>query len=188
MRETVEYCRTRPHLLRRQGPTFLQLEVGDLWLNFWGDAHAAVPIKIASQSHTHDRGFSSTIVLGSITNTILQMVEAPRDSAPYEEYVLDGGDHTRSAACVPTGRGLSAMHASVTTYCAGEMYDMTPESWHRTLFTQPSITMLQLRGPKVPRYIAFPAGTPSASLTWVAADPVEAWNRIDGLMRLAGIS
>lgn len=189
VREVVEHCRTRPHLLRRQGPTFLQLEpTPDTWLHFWGDATADTPAKISAQSHTHHRGFTSTIVLGGLTNTILQM-EAPRgsDVPMFDEYLLVGGDHRSASVCEPTGRQLVTRHASATHYRAGDMYDMVPDTWHRTLFTQPSITLLHLRGPVVPRYIAFPEGTPNAQLTWVEVDQVEAWARIDGLMALAGI-
>lgn len=188
VREIVEHCRTRPHLLRRQGPTFLQLEPSpDLWLHFWGEASAVEPVKVAAQSHTHHRGFTSTIVLGGLTNTILQMAEANEAPASFDEYLLVGGDHRNAARCEPTGRKLVTTHASSTRYRAGDMYDMVPDTWHRTVFTQPSITLLHLRGPVVPRYIAFPEGTPNARLEWVEVDPVEAWARIDGLMQLAGI-
>lgn len=185
----VAYCRTRPHLLRRQGPTFLQLEpTPDLWLHFWGDAALSEPAKISAQSHTHHRGFTSTIVLGGLTNTILQMREPYASEPPlFDEYRLTGGDHSSAAVCEPTGRQLTVTHASDTRYRAGEMYDMVPDTWHRTQFTQPSITLLHLRGPVVPRYIAFPAGTPNARLEWVEVDRVEAWDRIDGLLRLAGL-
>ncbi len=187
VREIVEHCRTRPHLLRRQGPTFLQLEPSPaLWLHFWGDATATEHAKIASQSHTHHRDFSSTIIMGGLTNTILQMRES--DEPTLDEYLLKGGDNKSAAACVPTGRRLDVAHASSSHYAGGDMYDMVADTWHRTLFTKPSITLLQLKGPVVPRYIAFPADTPNARLTWAAVDPVEAWARIDGLLHLAGIS
>jgi hypothetical protein len=189
VREIVDHCRSRPHLLRRQGPTFLQLEPSpDVWLHFWGDAHAQTPAKISSQSHTHHRGFSSTVILGGLTNTILRMAP-PEDGelATFDEYLLAGGDHRSAAVCAPTGRSLLTTYSSATHYRAGDIYDMTPETWHRTLFTQPSITLLHLQGPVVPRYIAFPAGTPQARLDWVAVDPREAWHRIDGLLRLAGM-
>lgn len=189
VREVVEHCRTRPHLLRRQGPTFLQLEPSpDVWLHFWGDADAAASVKIGAQSHTHHRGFTSTVILGGLTNTMLQMESVSESEiALFDEYRLVGGDHRSAAVCQATGRRLVTTHASSTRYEAGAMYDMTPETWHRTLFTQPSITLLRLKGPEVPRYIAFPAETADARLEWVAVDPVEAWARIDGLLQLAGI-
>lgn len=190
VREIVEHCRTRPQLLRRQGPTFLQLEpTPDLWLHFWGDAQAPKSAPIQAQSHTHHRGFTSTIVLGGLMNTILQMREAGDSEAPmFDEYLLKGGDHRSASLCEPTGRQLMTQHASSVRYIAGDMYDMVPDTWHRTRFTEPSITLLHLRGLVVPRYIAFPAGTVNASLKWVEVDPVEAWARIDGLMDLAGIA
>jgi hypothetical protein len=189
VREIVDHCRTRPHLLRRQGPTFLQLEPSpDVWLHFWGDATLPNPVKIAAQAHTHHRNFSSTIVYGGLTNTILTMREAhPPEWAAFEEYLLKGGDHKSASECVSTGRRLTVDHAASTHYKCGDMYDMVADSWHRTLFTQPSITLLHLKGPVVPRYIAFPADTEQARLTWVAVDPVEAWNRIDGLLHAAGL-
>ncbi|OGT59084.1 MAG: hypothetical protein A3E01_06095 [Gammaproteobacteria bacterium RIFCSPHIGHO2_12_FULL_63_22] len=187
VRDIVEHCRTRPELLRRQGPTFLQLEPSpDVWLHFWGNAAASVPVKISAQSHTHHRGFTSTIVLGGLTNTLLQMKEVD-DGALFDEYLLTGGDHRSASVCEPTGRKLVATHASATRYGMGDMYDMVPDTWHRTLFTQPSITLLHLRGPVVPRYIAFPVDTPAARLDWVDVDPVEAWARIDGLLHAAGV-
>jgi hypothetical protein len=68
------------------------------------------------------------------------------------------------------------------------MYDMVADTWHRTLFSEPSITLLHLKGPVVPRYIAWTAGMGNqAKLTWVKVDPTEAWNRIDGLLKLAGL-
>lgn len=189
VREIVAYCRTRPHLLRRQGPTFLQLEpTPDTWLHFWGDAAAPEPHKISAQSHTHHRSFSSTIVLGGLMNTILRMEDAPDPAAAtFDEYLLEGGDNRSAAVCTPTGRRLTTTHASATHYGPGDQYDMVADTWHRTLFSQPSITLLQLKGPVVPRYIAFPAGTPDAQLNWVDVDPVEAWARIDGLLQLAGL-
>jgi hypothetical protein len=189
VREIVAHCRTRPHLLRRQGPTFLQLEpTPDVWLHFWGDANKTTPDKIAAQAHTHHRNFSSTIVYGGLTNTILTMKDAPPpELATFEEYLLKGGDHKRASECVPTGRRMMIENASSVKYNRGDMYDMVADSWHRTLFTQPSITLLQLKGPVVPRYIAFPADTQQARLNWVAVDPVEAWNRIDGLLQAAGL-
>jgi hypothetical protein len=190
VREIVEHCRSRPELLRRQGPTFLQLEPSpDTWLHFWGDATAQNAAPISAQSHTHHRGFTSTIVLGGLTNTILQMKEPGAGDVPmFDEYLLAGGDHRSAAVCEPTGRKLITSHASSTRYSAGDMYDMVPDTWHRTRFTQPSITLLHLRGPIVPRYIAFPEGTPHARLDWVEVDRGEAWARIDGLMRLAGMA
>jgi len=175
--------------LRRQGPTFLQLEpTPDTWLHFWGDAKAETPHKIASQAHTHHRDFSSTIYLGAITNTILQMKDVGDvPEAGYDEYLLKGGDAKSAATCDSTGRKLAATHSSSVTYRAGDMYDMVADSWHRTLFTQPSITLLHLKGPVVPRFIAFTRGTELAKLDWVAVDPVEAWQRIDGLLDMAGL-
>lgn len=190
VREIVAHCRTRPHLLRRQGPTFLQLEpTPDTWLHFWGDAHKATPERIAAQAHTHHRNFSSTIVLGGLTNTILTMKEPENpDEAAYEEYLLRGGDAMSAADCVPTGRRLSTSHTCSTQYTQGDMYDMVADTWHRTLFRQPSITLLHLKGPVEPRYIAFTAGMGAqAKLNWVKVDPQEAWNRIDGLLDLAGL-
>jgi hypothetical protein len=187
--DIVEHCRTRPHLLRRQGPTFLQLEPSpDVWLHFWG--HANIPSEtIAAQAHTHHRNFSSTIVFGGLTNTILNMKDADLKQATYEEYLLRGGDAMSAAECVPTGRGMDIAHAAGTHYGRGDMYDMVADTWHRTLFTEPSITLLHLKGPVVPRYIAFTARMEreQARLTWVKVDPTEAWNRIDGLLAAAGL-
>lgn len=189
VREVVEHCRTRPHLLRRQGSTFLQLEpTPDVWLHFWGDARVPEAPKIASQSHTHHRNFSSTVILGGLVNTILQMREAPEsEAALFDEYLLKGGDQKSAAVCEFTGRKLVTTHASSARYGRGDMYDMVADTWHRTLFAGPSITLLQLKGPVVPRYIAFPADTAYARLVREEVDPVEAWQRIDGLMRLAGL-
>lgn len=188
MRDIVAYCRTRPHLLRRQGPTFLQLEpTPDTWLHFWGDANAATHTKIAAQAHTHHRNFSSTIIYGGLTNTILTMQDAPEGLATFDEYLLKGGDNKSASECVLTGRKLTIDHAASASYRQGDMYDMVADTWHRTLFTQPSITLLHLKGPVVPRFIAFPADTEQAQLKWVAVDPVEAWGRIDGLLAAAGL-
>jgi hypothetical protein len=189
VREIVEHCRTRPHLLRRQGPTFLQLEpTPDIWLHFWGQVEDPNPT-IAAQAHTHHRDFSSTIVFGSITNTILKFKDVDPKRATYEEYLLQGGDAMSAAECVPTGRSMDIEHASNTPYYAGDMYDMVADSWHRTLFLEPSITLLQLKGEVVPRYIAWSAGMKAedARLKWVKVDPVEAWQRIDNLLALARI-
>lgn len=159
-----------------------------MWLHFWGDANKATADRIAAQAHTHHRNFSSTIVYGGLTNTILTMKEVPpSEVATFEEYLLKGGDHKSASECVPTGRPLNIDHAASATYRRGDMYDMVADTWHRTLFTQPSITLLHLKGPVVPRYIAFPAGTEHARLNWVEVDPVEAWSRIDGLLQAAGL-
>lgn len=189
VREIVEHCRTRPHLLRRQGPTFLQLEpTPDIWLHFWGQVEDPKPT-IAAQAHTHHRDFSSTIVYGSITNTILRMKDVEPSKATYEEYLLKGGDAMSAAECVPTGRAMDIDHACSTKYSAGDMYDMVADTWHRTLFIEPSITILQLKGEVVPRYIAWSAGMKAedARLKWVKVDPVEAWQRIDNLLAQARI-
>lgn len=189
VREIVEHCRTRPHLLRRQGPTFLQLEpTPDIWLHFWGQVEDPKPT-IAAQAHTHHRNFSSTIVYGSITNTILKMKDVEPKNATYDEYLLKGGDAMSAAECVPTGRTMDIERACNTRYTQGQMYDMVADTWHRTLFIEPSITLLQLKGEVVPRYIAWSAATPTqdARLKWVKVDPVEAWQRIDNLLAQAGI-
>lgn len=192
VREIVEHCRTQPELLRRQGPTFLQLEpTPDIWLHFWGDARMETPVKIAAQAHTHHRNFSSTIVLGALTNTIITMKDADDPArASYEEYLLQGGDAMSASRCVPTNRMMNIEHMASTRYTQGDMYDMVADTWHRTFFSQPSITLLRLKGPVVRRYIAFTANMEpeQAKLTWVKVDPVEAWDRIDGLLKLAGIA
>lgn len=157
-------------------------------MHFWGDANAATPAKIAAQAHTHHRNFSSTIIYGGLTNTILTMKEMlPEELATFEEYLLDGGDNKSASKCVPTGRRMTVDNASAVKYRQGDMYDMVADTWHRTMFTEPSITLLHLKGPVVPRYIAFPADTEQAQLKWVAVDPVEAWGRIDGLLAAAGL-
>lgn len=186
--EIVENYRSNPSILRRQGPTFLQLEpTPDVWLHFWGSADKPVGERIAAQAHTHHRDFSSTIVFGALTNTIITMKEPddPQDGA-LEEYLLVGGDAMSASDCVPTGRRLATTHTSSVRYAAGDMYDMVADTWHRTLFTEPSITLLHLKGPVVPRYIAWTAGMgEQAKLAWVAVDRNEAMNRINGLLGAA---
>ena len=187
-REVLEYCRTRPHLLRRQGPNFLQLEpTPDIWLHFWGDARATTPDYIAAQAHTHHRDFSSTVYLGSLVNSILKFEDD--EHGAYEQYLLKGGDAMSASECVPCNRRMSIARASHTKYSAGEMYDMVADTWHRTAFSEPSITMLHLKSEVVPRYIAFTAGLSrdEASLKWVKVDWKEALYRIDGLMEKAGL-
>lgn len=109
------------------------------------------------------------------------------EQATFEEYLLAGGDNKSASECVPTGRRMVVDNAASAHYKRGDMYDMVADTWHRTLFTQPSITLLHLKGPVVPRYIAFPVDTEQAQLKWVKVDPTEAWNRIDGLLQAAGL-
>lgn len=189
VREIVEHYRSNPALLRRQGPTFLQLEIDDYWLHFWGDAHSKAPTMIAAQAHTHHRDFSSIIVHGAINNRIIKMTETEPEKAQFAEYLLVGGSAMSASTCEPTGKFLTSDHEATMRYERGQMYDMVADSWHETLFTEQSITLLQLKGPVVPRYIAWPAKTPpeKATLKWVGIRHEDALHRIDGLLEMAGI-
>jgi len=116
---------------------FLQLCPDGLRINFFlADAEE----NVESPPHTHDIGFTSTIVYGKLVNTILDVEDA--EDGDYERYAL-GKPDPLTYTFNETRQRCRVVGAKSKTYYPGDTYVMDPRQYHRTRFTETTVTYLR---------------------------------------------
>jgi hypothetical protein len=189
VRKRIEECRRGVGLVKswkvNGTNSFIQIYLDGLRINFFLPTPDSV---VKSPPHTHDLGFTSTILFGSFVNTILDVEEDLN------------GDYDRYQMCKPdaltfefrdTQQRVSIVRQMPTTYRAGDTYSMDPREYHTTLFRDPTITyMRRWQEELVTTYHLVPVGRtipPRPDRTVKSAELPGVWRTIDEMCARAGL-
>lgn len=170
---------------------FLQFTPKDnsVHLNMWGDPVTGAPPGY-SPVHTHDYGFTSRTIFGSLINVLCDVAETPAGSWEkyqiFDEYGDNSYDEFRS-----TGIYCDILRSRITESAPGSIYAMDPRDWHITLASAPTITLLDMwRHKPVPYFTLGPKNhayqTSDRRVKPEQLPEIFAYTR--AMMKLAGIS
>ena len=182
VRRTIERSRAGEGTIRRPGPTSIQLQVENMWLNIW----EPVCEPITCMPHTHQRGFTSTVLLGRL---ITERLEIHKDDAgEYAFYRIVKSDDGRRMEYIPANWRCSVT-STTTEQPAGTIYHCPPDVFHRV--TQPELTMtfLQLWGePEREQYGLLPWGYNVGVIERYASKDTlpQLWAKVEEVCKLAG--
>lgn len=189
VRKRIEECRAGAGLIKSWKVdgrnAFIQLYLEGLRINFFLPTPDDV---VESPPHTHDLGFTSTILYGSFTNTLLSVEDAP--DGDYEKLRLHRPD-ALTFKYTKTGQRCCIVSEDSTTYGVGDTYSMDPREYHTTLFEVPTITyMRRWQEERIPTYHLVEPGSKVPSFpdrTISAAELPAVWRTLDEMCSLAGI-
>jgi hypothetical protein len=189
LREQIESCRGKADRIRRHGPHFVQLHPPGIHLNFWGQPDGHMP-KIRTNPHTHDLGFTSTILYGSLLNIVVEI--EPHPEGEYLLHEVDSRDGARNVRFNMTDQRVRLVAETETLMQVGDTYDMPPDLYHRTQITEPSITLLKLWEPRPRKFHALmPYGSEAnmkTAMRYVEGNDLDAaWAHIERFCALIGV-
>lgn len=141
VRKRIEECRRGLGMVKswkvHGTNNFIQLYLPGLRINFFLPTPNDV---VESPPHTHDLGFTSTILYGTFVNTILDVEDDP--DGDYERYTLNKPD-ALTFTFNETRQRCRIVRETPTTYNAGDTYSMDPRQYHTTLFIVNTITYMR---------------------------------------------
>jgi hypothetical protein len=141
-REVIARAKAGEGVVKFHEPYFVQLQPDKhTHLNFWGNPFGPTP-ECEAPTHTHDYGFTSHILFGTLINTRSQV--APTVDGEYLRYIIDDSDWARFITFRPTDEKMTILRATVHTHRAGDTYEMDPRDWHSTTIKEPSISLLEM--------------------------------------------
>jgi hypothetical protein len=189
VRKRIEECRRGAGVVKswkvKGTNNFIQLMFPGLRINFYLPTPDDV---VESPPHTHDLGFTSTVLYGVFTNTVLDVEEDP------------DGSYDRCTLLKPTpftfkfnntGQRCEVIRETSKNYRAGDTYSMDPRQYHSTVFAQETITyMRRWQEELVQTFHLVPHGRkmpllPKRQVT--KAELPGIWRIIDGQCEKAGI-
>ncbi len=189
VRKRIELCRRGEGLVKswkvKGTNNFIQLFLNGLRINFYLPSPGDV---VESPPHTHDLGFTSTVLYGAFTNTVLDVEEDP------------DGLYERCTLLKPTpftfqfhgtGQRCDILRETPTVYHTGDTYSTDPRQYHKTVFGQDTITYMRRWQEKlVQTFHLVPYGRKMPLLPKRAVTKAELpgiWRIIDGQCEKAGI-
>lgn len=189
VRKRIDECRQGSGLVKswkvNGANHFIQLYLDGLRINFYLPTPGWV---VQSPAHTHDLGFTSTILYGTFVNTLLDVQDSP--DGKYERYTLNKPD-AFTFTFDNTYQRCRIRRATPSTYTTGDTYSMDPRQYHRTEFTDTTITyMRRWQEDPVQTYHLVPLGQDVPARPDRTVTPEElpgVWRIIDALCERAGI-
>jgi hypothetical protein len=141
-REVIARAKAGEGVVKYHEPYFVQLQPDKhTHLNFWGNPFGPTPECVAP-THTHDYGFTSHILFGTLINTRSQV--APTVDGEYLRYVIDDKDWARFIQFWPTLEKMTILRSKVEINSKWATYEMDPREWHSTTITAPAISLLDM--------------------------------------------
>ncbi len=141
-REVIARAKAGEGVVKWHEPFFIQLQPDKAThLNFWGSPFQQMPVLVAP-THTHDYGFTSHILFGTLINTRAQV--AATEDGEYLRYVIDDKDWTRFITFRPTTEKMTILRSVEEENTAGMVYEMDPREWHSTTVEAPAISLLEM--------------------------------------------
>jgi len=188
VRGIVKRCLDGEGVVKWHEPYFIQLQPDKhIHLNFWGSPFETTPESIAP-THTHDYGFTSHIIFGTLYNTRCQVAET--EDGESQVLRIDDKDFARFIEFVPTGKRATILRTKVEVNETGATYDMDPRDWHSTRIDAPAISLLDMwdHAP-LDYYVLAPLDkTFGKSVRFVEPVMLPAlWNQVFAMLELAGI-
>lgn len=189
VRKRIEECRNGSGMVKawkvNGTNNFIQLYMEGLRINFFLPTPDDV---VESPPHTHDLGFTSTILYGTFTNTVLDVVDDPQGD--YERLMLHKPD-ALTFKYSKTGQRCRIARETSTTYRVGDTYSLDPREYHTTLFEIPTITyMRRWQEEVIPTYHLVEPGYKVPSIpdrTISKAELPGIWHTLDEMCERAGI-
>jgi hypothetical protein len=158
-------------------------------LNFGGNPYTKTA-GYTAVAHTHDSGFTSRVVYGSIIHIPLDVARVP--DSPWEKFeIRDLGNGNKTYyEFHATGEYYEVLRSQPVVFEPGVIYQMDPRDWHVSIFPEPVITLLDMWQHKpIPYYTLAPKGMayPPADRRIKPEDMPAIRDYLDTFMRLAGL-
>jgi len=189
VREIIERSRAGEGVVKWSGgaPFIVALQPDKhVHLNFWGSPFVPTP-PLLSPMHTHDYGFTSQVLFGTLYNTRHQV--APTVDGEYMRYAIDDSDWNRLLKFRSTGQRMTILRSSTTEERG--TYEMDPRDWHSTRVIAPAISYLNMWDHAPLDYSTLQkVGLPPYENANRYVDPArmaDLWVYVDAMCNLAGI-
>lgn len=159
-------------------------------LNFGGNPFTRTA-GYTAVAHTHDSGFTSRLVYGSIVHIPMDVAQSPRGEWEKYEIVDLGNENKTYYEFHPTGEYYEVLRSAPVVFSTGDIYQMDPRDWHVSLFPVPVMTLLDMWQHKpIPYYTMGPKGHsyPPADRRIKPEQMPEIQSFVNEWMKLAGLA